>query len=81
MEEMIHERQNSQKQERSDLFSSLLEGNNADTGDAKLTISELIGTWFVLLNSRVLKTPQGTCLSFWLRGTRYGSKQAQVIGL
>ena len=81
MEEMIDERQNSQKQERSDLFSSLLEGNNADTGEAKLTISELIGRRFVLLNHGVLKTPQGTCLSFCLPATRYGSQQVQIIRL
>jgi len=75
MEEMIDERQNSPIQERSDLFSSLLDGNNADTGDAKLTVSELIGMRFALLHSGVLKTPgrQGMCLSFWLPGTRYGS--------
>lgn len=44
MSEMISNRQNSEKEERYDLFSSLLDANDADTGEAKLTISELIGT-------------------------------------
>ncbi|KAG5648538.1 hypothetical protein DXG03_003149 [Asterophora parasitica] len=50
MEEMIHERQNSVKKEaRHDLFSSLLDANDVDSGAAKLTISELIGNIFIFL--------------------------------
>jgi hypothetical protein len=43
MLEMIRDRQASKKEERYDLFSSLLDGNDEDIGDAKLTESELIG--------------------------------------
>jgi len=68
MEEMIDERQSSQKQERSDLFSSLLDGNNADTGEAKLTVSELIGMRFIWLNSGVLKPPAGNVFVFLVAG-------------
>ena len=43
MSEMIKERQNSEKVERHDLFSNLLEANNGDMDAIKLTESELIG--------------------------------------
>lgn len=43
MTEMIKDRQTSEKKERYDLFSSLLEANDEDSDDAKLTESELIG--------------------------------------
>lgn len=47
MSEMIKERQNSEKVERHDLFSNLLEANNGDMDAIKLTESELIGvSWF-----------------------------------
>jgi cytochrome P450 len=43
MREMIEERQASDRKQRDDLFSNLLNANNEDDGDARLTISELIG--------------------------------------
>jgi cytochrome P450 len=43
MAAMIHERQNAEKVERHDLFSSLLEANNDSLGSGVLTESELIG--------------------------------------
>ena len=43
MSEMITDRQTSKKEERHDLFTSLLDANNEDNDDAKLTNSELIG--------------------------------------
>jgi hypothetical protein len=46
---MIHERQNSEKVERHDLFSSLLEANNDSLGSGVLTESELIGIWLFLI--------------------------------
>lgn len=41
--EMIRERQNSEKVERHDLFSNLLEANDEDMDIVNLTESELIG--------------------------------------
>lgn len=44
MLEMIQSRQKAtEKEERYDLFSSLLDANDLDSGEAKLTVSELIG--------------------------------------
>lgn len=43
MSEMIRDRQAAEKMEGHDLFSSLLEANNEDSNDVKLTESELIG--------------------------------------
>lgn len=43
MSEMIRDRQASKKETRYDLFSSLLEANNEDSDEAKLSESELIG--------------------------------------
>jgi cytochrome P450 len=49
MAAMIHERQNSEKVERHDLFSSLLEANNDSLGSGVLTESELIGNIYIFL--------------------------------
>lgn len=44
MTEMIEERQAAERKEaRYDLFSSLLDANDADSDEAKLSVSELIG--------------------------------------
>jgi len=42
MKEMVHERQNSQKVERHDLFTTLLDANTNEAGDDALTENELI---------------------------------------
>jgi len=42
MKEMVHERQNSQKVERHDLFTALLDANTNEVGDDTLTENELI---------------------------------------
>ena len=42
MKEMVHERQNSQKVERHDLFTTLLDANTNEAGDDTLTENELI---------------------------------------
>jgi hypothetical protein len=44
MTEMIEERQASHQKQKDDLFSSLLNANNEDLDDTKLTVGELIGT-------------------------------------
>ncbi|KAG6842166.1 hypothetical protein C0991_001659 [Blastosporella zonata] len=46
MLEMVKERQAEKKEARYDLFSSLLDANEADSDEAKLSVSELIGTFF-----------------------------------
>lgn len=51
MSEMIRDRQAAKKETRYDLFSSLLEANNEDSDDAKLTESELIGMSLWLASS------------------------------
>ncbi|KAF9048946.1 cytochrome P450 [Panaeolus papilionaceus] len=49
MTEMIHQRRHSEKVERNDLFSILLEENSQHLDDAALTDDELIGNVFLFL--------------------------------
>jgi cytochrome P450 len=46
MLEMIEDRQSSEKEERYDLFSNLLDANNEDKDEDKLTDKELMGRFF-----------------------------------
>ncbi|KAF4621313.1 hypothetical protein D9613_000776 [Agrocybe pediades] len=49
MLKMIHERHSSEKVERHDLLSSLLDANNDDFSDQRLLDSELVGNIFIFL--------------------------------
>jgi cytochrome P450 len=53
MTEMIRERQASEKIERHDLFSQLLEANDNNLDATTLTESELIGDYFSSQNTRI----------------------------
>ncbi|TFK44816.1 cytochrome P450 [Crucibulum laeve] len=66
MSEMIKERQYSESKERHDLFSSLLEANNQDLDEAKLTESELIGNIFIFLVAGHETTAHAMCYAFAL---------------
>jgi cytochrome P450 len=46
MLEMIKDRKSSEKAERHDLFSNLLDANNADRNEERLTDRELMGAFF-----------------------------------
>ena len=46
---MIHQRQSSDKVERHDLLTSLLDANNEDFSNQKLLDSELIGNIYIFL--------------------------------
>ncbi|RDB24803.1 hypothetical protein Hypma_007792 [Hypsizygus marmoreus] len=65
MSEMIKERQSSVKKEaRYDLFSSLLDANDMDVGEAKLSVSELIGNIFIFLVAGHETTAHTLCFTF-----------------
>jgi len=65
MTEMIELRQHSAKtEERHDLFSSLLDANDVDSGEAKLTVSELIGNIFIFLVAGHETTAHTLCFTF-----------------
>ncbi|KAF5380528.1 hypothetical protein D9615_004515 [Tricholomella constricta] len=67
MAEMIKERQSSLKKEtRHDLFTSLLDANDIDSGEAKLTVSELIGNIFIFLVAGHETTAHTLCFTFAL---------------
>ncbi|KAF5354196.1 hypothetical protein D9756_007136 [Leucocoprinus leucothites] len=65
MLEMIDARQKSQKVERHDLFSSLLEANNDEDGEA-LSTDELIGNIFIFLLAGHETTAHSLCFTFAL---------------
>ncbi|KAG6903010.1 hypothetical protein C0995_007443 [Termitomyces sp. Mi166 len=65
MTEMIQERQAGEKKEtRYDLFSSLLDANDADSDEAKLSVSELIGNIFIFLVAGHETTAHTLCFTF-----------------
>ncbi|PPQ93732.1 hypothetical protein CVT25_013072 [Psilocybe cyanescens] len=64
--EMIRERQTSEKVERYDLLSSLLEANNDDGEEVKLTESELRGNIFIYLLAGHETTAHTLCFAFAL---------------
>ncbi|KAG6813563.1 hypothetical protein H0H92_009955 [Tricholoma furcatifolium] len=66
MLEMIQERQAStHKEARYDLFSSLLDANDADSEDAKLSVSELVaGNIFIFLVAGHETTAHTLCFTF-----------------
>ncbi|KAF8895567.1 cytochrome P450 [Infundibulicybe gibba] len=64
MSEMIRDRQASEKVERFDLFSSLLDANNEDGDDSALTESELIGNIFIFLLAGHETTAHTLCFTF-----------------
>ncbi|KAF8895566.1 cytochrome P450 [Infundibulicybe gibba] len=64
MSEMIRDRQTSEKVERFDLFSSLLDANNEDGDDSALTESELIGNIFIFLLAGHETTAHTLCFTF-----------------
>ncbi|KAF8070554.1 cytochrome P450 [Lyophyllum atratum] len=64
MSEMIRERQHSKNEQRYDLFSSLLDANDIDSGEAKLTVSELIGNIFIFLVAGHETTAHTLCYTF-----------------
>ncbi|KAF5322275.1 hypothetical protein D9619_001909 [Psilocybe cf. subviscida] len=66
MASMIHERQNSEKVERHDLFSSLLEANHDALGNGVLTESELIGNIYIFLLAGHETTAHTLCFTFAL---------------
>jgi len=66
MKEMIHDRQNSEKLERYDLFSSLLDANTDDLDADRLTESELIGNIFIFLLAGHETTAHTLCFAFAL---------------
>ncbi|KAF5322602.1 hypothetical protein D9619_001346 [Psilocybe cf. subviscida] len=66
MATMIHERQNAEKVERHDLFSSLLEANNDSLGSGVLTESELIGNIYIFLLAGHETTAHTVCFALAL---------------
>jgi len=66
MQEMIHARQNSEKFERHDLFSSLLAANDGELGLAALSESELIGNIYIFLVAGHETTAHTLCFTFAL---------------
>ncbi|KAH9485051.1 Cytochrome P450 monooxygenase 124 [Psilocybe cubensis] len=64
--EMIKERQLSEKVERYDLFSSLLEANSDDGEEVRLTESELRGNIFIYLIAGHETTAHTLCFTFAL---------------
>ncbi|KAF5321118.1 hypothetical protein D9619_001344 [Psilocybe cf. subviscida] len=66
MATMIHERQNAEKIERHDLFSSLLDANNDSLGSGVLTESELIGNIYIFLLAGHETTAHTLCFTFAL---------------
>ncbi|KAF8161201.1 cytochrome P450 [Crassisporium funariophilum] len=64
MSEMIQERQSSDKVERHDLFSSLLDANNHDLDATSLAESELIGNIFIFLLAGHETTAHTLCFTF-----------------
>ncbi|KAF9465378.1 cytochrome P450 [Collybia nuda] len=66
MTDMIRDRQTSEKEERHDLFSSLLKANDEDSGGAKLTESELIGNIYMFLIAGHESTAHTLCFAFAL---------------
>lgn len=62
MVEMIRDRQNAEKVERHDLFSSLLAANDHDLDATTLTESELIGEIFRFIKVRIIFA-ESDCLS------------------
>jgi cytochrome P450 len=66
MSEMIHVRQNAEKVERHDLFSSLLEANDHTLDITTLTESELIGNIYIFLVAGHETTAHTLCFTFAL---------------
>ncbi|KDR79850.1 hypothetical protein GALMADRAFT_241949 [Galerina marginata CBS 339.88] len=66
MSEMIKERHNSEKVERHDLLSSLLDANSDDLDADRLTESELIGNIFIFLVAGHETTAHTLCFTFAL---------------
>ncbi|KDR75778.1 hypothetical protein GALMADRAFT_248465 [Galerina marginata CBS 339.88] len=66
MLEMIHDRQNAQKVERHDLFSSLLEANDHTVDITTLSESELIGNIYIFLVAGHETTAHTLCFTFAL---------------
>lgn len=65
MKEMIHERLESEKMERHDLFNNLLEAN---LDEEALTNDELIGTRYCIVAMGSLRPATGNVFIFFLAG-------------
>ncbi|PFH50911.1 hypothetical protein AMATHDRAFT_40534 [Amanita thiersii Skay4041] len=66
MNEMIEERLNSEKVERDDLFSNLLEANNEDTEEERLSTDELIGNIYIFFVAGHETTANTICFALAL---------------
>uniref|UniRef100_A0A8H7XL65 Cytochrome P450 n=1 Tax=Psilocybe cubensis TaxID=181762 RepID=A0A8H7XL65_PSICU len=66
MAEMVQERTASEKAERHDLFTNLLEANNDDSDGVRLTSDELIGNIFIFLLAGHETTAHTLCFTFAL---------------
>ncbi|KAF8161203.1 cytochrome P450 [Crassisporium funariophilum] len=66
MSEMIHDRQKTEKMDRHDLFSSLLEANDHNLDASTLTEDELIGNIYIFLVAGHETTAHTLCFTFAL---------------
>jgi hypothetical protein len=68
MREMIKDRLSSVKEERYDLFSSLLDANEGESASAMLAERELLGELFDVPSSPIADAPLGNIFVFLLAG-------------